>query len=178
MNSSLSLAKPMKSRKTVRISSRTQEKELSPEAKEFNRQNNFSKKERMYSLGTIHTDPEFKEYLAERRKGIPVKEYRSKILKTLKNRDKLLSEIRKLKTRKSKSPSPLKNKEDKNIVPNSKKSTKKRIQPQLLSIAPTTHSAKENKNENPSDYKNMFSIKSLLQAFQKQNKTFKKKSQK
>jgi hypothetical protein len=133
MNSSLSLAKPNKSRKTVRISSQTQEKELSPEAKEFNRQNNFSKKERMYSLGTIHTDPEFKEYLAERRKGIPVKEYRSKILKTLKNRDKLLSEIRKLKTRKSKSPSPLKNKEDIITVSYNKKYPKKRIQPQLLS---------------------------------------------
>ena len=163
-------------RKTVRISSQTQEKELSPETKEFNRQNNFSKKERLYSLGTIHTDPEFTEYLAERRKGIPVKEYRSKILKTLKNRDKLLGEIRKLKTRKSKSPSPLK-KENVINIPYTKKNTKKRIEPQLISssTAPIPITNKENEN---SPNKRIFSINSLMQAFQKQKKTYKKKQDK
>jgi hypothetical protein len=135
MNSyfSPSLEKNKKIRKTVRISSQTQEKELSPEVKELNRQNSFSKRERLDAISTISNDPDFKQYLEERRKGTPVKEYRSKILKTLKNRENLLSEIRKRKTQKSKSPSPTKT-EDTILI--KKTNTKKRIQPQLLSITP------------------------------------------
>jgi hypothetical protein len=174
MKSSLlsSLANPKKIRKTVRISSQTQEKELSPEAKITNKENNFSKRERLNTISTIHTDQEFKDYLAERRKGIPVKEYRSNILKTLKNRDKLMSEIRKLKTRKSKSPSPSKQKEGMISVAYSKNDSKKRIQPQLLSsiITPTSSHSSVNKKE-----KSFFSIPLFIKSFRKLNKTSKKK---
>jgi hypothetical protein len=153
MKSSLYLAldNPKRTRKTVRISSQTQEKELSPEAKKSNKENNFSKRERLNTISTIHSDQDFKDYLAERRTGMPVKEYRSKVLNTLKNRDKLLSEIRKLKTRKSKkSPSPIqksKQKEDLIHTTHTKKDSKKRIQPQLLftSLPAPSKNKKSNK---------------------------------
>lgn len=88
----------MKTRKTVRISSYIEEKELSPELKEYNRKNNFSKKERNMTLNTIYLDTEFIQYLETRRRNISTKEYRSRILNFWKNRDKLLNEIRTLKT--------------------------------------------------------------------------------
>jgi hypothetical protein len=174
MNSSLSLAKPNKLRKTVRISSQTQEKEISPEAKEFNLQNNFSKQERLDTKRTIYNDQDFKDYLAKRRKGLPVKEYRSKILKTLKNRDKLLSEIRKLKTRKSKSPSPSKKKDDIISITYTKNDSKKRIQPTLLSSIITPNQSTENSTVNKKE-KSFFSIPFIFTPLKKSNKTSKKR---
>jgi len=172
MNSyfSPSLEKRKNTRKTVRISSQTQEKELSPELKELNRQNSFSKRERLDAISTISNDPDFKQYLEERRKGTPVKEYRSKILKTLKNRENLLSEIRKRKTQKSKSPSPIKTED---IILIKKTNTKKRIQPQLLSITPVTKPSEKNKSPIPNP-KSIFSIQSIFRNFQRKNKTSKK----
>ena len=133
---------PRKTRKTVRISSETQEKEISPEAKELNRQNTFSRRERLDSLRTIHSDQDFKDYLAERRKGTPVKEYRSKVLNTLKNREKVLSEIRRLKTRKTKRSPQLSKQEDTIQASYTKDHSKKRIRPTLISILPSTSSKK------------------------------------
>jgi hypothetical protein len=135
---SLPLGKTNKTRKRVRISSQTQEKELSPEAKEFNRQNNFSKKERLYALDAIQNDQDFKQYLEERRKGTPVDEYRSKKLRTMKKRDKLMRDIRKTR-RKSKSPiSP------KTITLQNTK--KHRITPQLIFPNSTTPSSSSKKD--------------------------------
>jgi len=178
MKSSLqsSLANSKKIRKTVRISSQTQEKELSPEAKLTNKENNFSKRERLHTIHTIHSDDDFKEYLAERRKGMPVKEYRSKILKTLKNRDKLLSEIRKLKTRKSKSPSPSKKKEDMISVAHTKNESKKRIQPILMSPSLTTLTTTSSTDSANKKNKSFFSMPLFLTSFRKSNKTSKKRS--
>ena len=158
----LSIENPRKIRKTVRISLQTQEKELSPEVKELNRQNSFSRRERLDAISTIHNDQEFINYLAERRKGIPVKEYRSKVLNTLKNRDKLLSEIRKLKMRKMKKISfaiqNTKQNEDLIQVRYTKNETRIRIPRTLLNEFSSIHSGKKttNKNKKFKSLKKMF----------------------
>ena len=125
-----------KTRKNVRISSVHHFKKISPSAKEYNRVNNLSKQERIQSLRDAYAhDEEFKQHINTRREAAPLaKEYRKKVLQSIKAHKETMEAIRK--TRKHKTPSPHSNSKDKSTIELSKK---KRIQPVLLSSTPSTH---------------------------------------
>lgn len=86
--------------KTVRISKFIEVRDLSPEVKEDNQRNNFSKTERNETLNRIFEDREFIQYLETRikknhinNKGNNNKEYRSRIISLWQKREQLLAEI-------------------------------------------------------------------------------------
>jgi hypothetical protein len=90
---------PSPSQKKVRISTIFEVRNLSPEAKEWNRMNNFSKKERNETLQNILFDQEFLQYLETRSSSsnnstLTSKEYRERILSRWQKREELLSDIR------------------------------------------------------------------------------------
>ena len=148
-------------RKTVRISSKNQEKEISPSAKEFNRANTFSKQDRRNTIQTIRNglDKDFIEYMKlrnESRKGLSVKQYRDNVIRDVKNRAKLMDEIRKTRkiSKHSKTPTP-----PKENIRHTPSRPKKRISPQLVS----NNSSNKNTSTTPStDFmkrlKSMFSL--------------------
>jgi len=88
---------PSPPQKKVRISTIFEVRNLSPEAKEWNRVNNFSKKERNETLQNILSDRDFLQYLETRSSSsystITPKEYRNQILSRWQKREELLSEI-------------------------------------------------------------------------------------
>ena len=93
-------SEPSPKQKTVRISKIVEVRDLSPESKEDNLRNNFTKKERNESLNSIFEDQEFKQYLEIRskknhinNKGNNNKDYRSRIISLWQKREELLSEI-------------------------------------------------------------------------------------
>lgn len=87
---------PFKKTKTVRISTILEVRNLSPEVKEWNRLNNFSKKERNETMNRIFEDREFIRYLETRSNNTTLtsKEYRERILTWWQKREQLLSDIR------------------------------------------------------------------------------------
>jgi len=89
-----------KKQKSVRISKIFEVRDLSPNAKEWNRVNNFSKKERNETLQNILFDREFIQYLETRSSNTTLtsKEYRNRILSRWQKREELLSDIRKFNT--------------------------------------------------------------------------------
>ena len=91
---------PAIKQKNVRISKFIEVRDISPEVKEDNRMNNFSKKERNETLNRIFEDREFIQYLETRcnrnnvnNKGNNNKEYRSRIISLWQKREQLLAEI-------------------------------------------------------------------------------------
>ena len=93
-------SEPSPKQKTVRISKLFEVRDLSPEVKEDNQRNNFSKKERNETLNSIFEDQEFKQYLETRinrnhinNKGNNNKDYRSRIISFWQKREELLAEI-------------------------------------------------------------------------------------
>ena len=101
---------PFPPKKKVRISTIFEVRDLSPEAKEWNRVNNFSRKERNETLQNIIFDVEFIQYLETRRSTLTSKQYRNRIISRWQKREELLSDIRKLKAPSTKphSPCPIK----------------------------------------------------------------------
>jgi len=104
---------PIPLEKKVRISKLFEVRDLSPEAKEWNRVNNFSKKERNETLQNILSDRDFLQYLearSSRNSGssnnstLSPKEYRNQILSRWQKREELLSDIRNLNTPSSNHP--------------------------------------------------------------------------
>jgi len=92
---------PSPPQKKVRISTIFEVRNLSREAKEWNRVNNFSKKERNETLQNILSDRDFLQYLEARscssnNSTLTSKEYRNQILSRWQKREELLSEIRNL----------------------------------------------------------------------------------
>jgi len=89
-----------KKQKKVRISKIIEVRNLSPEIKEWNQENNFSRKERNETLQNILFDREFIQYLETRRNrnnrnnhGNTNKEYRSRIISLWQKRKQMLVEI-------------------------------------------------------------------------------------
>jgi hypothetical protein len=108
-NIALEVFSESKKQKKVRISTIFEVRNLSPEAKEWNRVNNFSRKERNETLKHILFDRDFLQYLEARSSSssrnsssinttLSPKEYRSRIISQLQKRKELLSDIRNLNT--------------------------------------------------------------------------------
>jgi hypothetical protein len=107
---------PSSPQKKVRISTIFEVRNLSREAKEWNRVNNFSKKERNETLQNILSDRDFLQYLEARSSrnsssssssintNLSPKQYRNQILSQWQKREELLSEIRNLNTPSSNHP--------------------------------------------------------------------------